>query len=98
MLPRTFSVNPAARAVKIWIGFQQYYDHEITLNNNHFYLDGSLLANFIHDLVRRASKKIIYVSPWIEEIGVTKNLVNASRHGKKVVVVTRHVQYVILTL
>ena len=75
--------------VKTWIDFQRNYDNEIKLNNDHFYLDGCLLPNFIHDIVRRANEKIIYVAPWIEEIGVTKNLVNACKHGKIVTIVTR---------
>ena len=75
--------------VNVWIDFQKNYGIEISAQNNHFYLDGSLLPTFIHDLVRRASKNITYVSPWIEEIGVTKNLMIASKHGKKVNIITR---------
>lgn len=75
--------------VNIWVEFQNNYENKITVQNNHFYLDGSLLPAFIHDLVRRASKNITYVSPFIEEIGVTKNLMIASAHGKKVVTITR---------
>lgn len=75
--------------INIWVRFQQNYEYEISINNNHFYLDGSLLANFIHDLIRRAKIKITYVSPWIEEIGVTKTLMSASSHNRKVIVLTR---------
>ena len=75
--------------VNTWVNLQKNYDIDVTVNNNHFYLDGSLLPAFIHDLVRRASSSITYVSPWIEEIGVTKNLMTASSHGKKVIIVTR---------
>jgi hypothetical protein len=75
--------------VNTWIKFQRNYENEISVNNDHFYLDGSLLPTFIHDLVRRASRNIIYVAPWIEEIGVTKNLMIASSHGKTVNIITR---------
>ena len=75
--------------INTWAEFQKSYGKEIIVNNNHFYLDGSLLSDFIYDLVRRANSKITYVSPWVEEIGVTKNLMLASTHGKNVTVITR---------
>jgi hypothetical protein len=76
--------------VNIWVEFQNNYENEISVHNNHFFLDGSLLPTFIHDLVRRANKSITYVAPYIEEIGVTKNLMIASAHGKKVIILTRN--------
>ncbi len=75
--------------VNTWIKFQRNYENEISVNKDHFYLDGNLLPTFIHDLVRRARRNIIYVAPWIEEIGVTKNLMIASAHGKTVNIITR---------
>lgn len=75
--------------VNTWVKFQKNYDIEIIMKNYHFYLDGNLLPNFIHDVVRRANRNITYVTPWVEEIGVTKNLMSASKDGKEVIVVTR---------
>lgn len=79
--------------INTWVELQNNYDVDITVNKDHFYLDGSLLPAFIHDLVRRARSSITYVSPWIEEIGVTKNLMTASSHGKRVLIVTREPEW-----
>jgi len=62
---------------------------EISLENEHFFLEGHYLDTFTKFIITHAFNTIIVVNPFIDPSMPTKLLITARRNGRTVVVVTR---------
>ncbi len=74
-------------ATESWI---KLHKPELTLNNEHFYLEGHYLDIFTKFVITQSFKTIIVVNPFIDRSMPLQLLVKAKRMGKTVVIVTRH--------
>jgi len=74
-------------ATESWI---KLHKPELTLNNEHFYLEGHYLDIFTKFVITQSLKTIIVVNPFIDRSMPVQLLVKAKRMGKTVVIVTRH--------
>ena len=74
-------------ATESWI---KLHKPELSLNNEHFYLEGHYLDIFTKFVITQSFKTIIVVNPFIDRSMPVQLLVKAKRMGKKVVIVTRH--------
>ena len=77
-----------------WIDFyKKEYDQKISEGNNHIYLDGPLLIDFLSSIIKKADKEIILFTPWIENINLTKLLIRTCESNCNVIVITRPPNY-----
>ena len=78
------------RDITVWAdGWVKFYKPEISLEKEHFYLEGYLLDIFVKFLISKANETIIVVTPFLDMITPTKLLFDATRRSKRVVLVTR---------
>ena len=73
-------------ATESWI---KLHKPELSLNNEHFYLEGHYLDIFTKFVITNSFNTIIVVNPFLEKSMPVQLLVNAKRMGKTVVIVTR---------
>lgn len=62
---------------------------DFSLEPEHFFLEDMDLDDISKQLIRRASKEVLVVNPFIESCSLSKTLEEASKHGAKVTVITR---------
>lgn len=93
--PETISIQEVSGEgilewIQSWISFyQKEYGLSIPVGNNHFYLDNTLLIDFLSSVIRKADKQIIVFSPWVEDINLTKLLIVSCGNKCEVMVITR---------
>jgi len=74
-------------ATESWI---KLHKPELTMKNEHFYLEGHYLDSYTKFVITQSFKTIIVVNPFLDRSMPVQLLVKAKRMGKTVVIVTRH--------
>ena len=78
------------RDITIWTdAWIQINKSEISLEKEHFFLEGHYLDIFIKYLIAKANNTIIVVNPFVDMSTPTKLLIEARKRSKRVVLVTR---------
>ena len=78
------------RNIIIWTdAWIQIHKPEISLEKEHFFLEGHYLDIFIKYLIAKANETIIVVNPFVDMSTPTKLLIEARKRSKRVVLVTR---------
>jgi len=78
------------RDITVWTdGWLKIYKPDISLEKEHFFLEGYLLDIYVKFLISKANETIIVVNPFLDMITPTKLLIEATRKNKRVVLVTR---------
>lgn len=72
--------------IQKWIDMHD--DIDASLEDSHFFLEGTQLADFSRSLMKRARKTLV-VNPFVDRAGLGKVLRTASKKGAKVVMITR---------
>lgn len=84
-------VPDVERDITIWTdAWIQIHKSEISLEKEHFFLEGHYLDIFIKYLISKANHTIIIVNPFVDMSTPTKLLIEARKRSKRVVLVTRH--------
>lgn len=78
------------RTITVWTdAWIQINKSEISLEKEHFFLEGHYLDIFIKYLIAKANETIIVVTPFVDMVTPTKLLIEARKRSKRVVLVTR---------
>ena len=77
------------KSVQSWLKMEK---PEVSIKDEHFYLEGHHLDTFTKFIISQAFNTIIVVNPFIDRITPTQLLVGAKRNGKRVVIVTKKKQ------
>lgn len=87
--PRKIAADKRSETVD-WINeWKKLRKLDFSLDSKHFFLDDMDLDDLSKQLIRRASKEVLIVNPFIESCSLSKTLEEASKHGAKVTVITR---------
>jgi len=78
------------RDIIVWTdGWIKIHKPEISLEKEHFFLEGYYLDVFIKFLISKANETIIVINPFLDMITPIKLLIEAKQDNKRVVMVTR---------
>jgi len=87
------SISPAKpKEVSSWVNeWKKVNNLDISIESDHFYLEGGHLDNLSKGLIQNAKKEILVVNPFVDECSLTNTILDASKNRIKTVLVTRPV-------
>lgn len=69
--------------------WKEFKGLDLSMRPGHFYLDGQYLDELSKDLIQHSSKEVLVVNPFVDRCNLSDSMIQASRDGKDVVLVTR---------
>jgi phosphatidylserine/phosphatidylglycerophosphate/cardiolipin synthase-like enzyme len=80
------------KEVSSWVNeWKKVNNLDISIESDHFYLEGGHLDNLSKGLIQNAKKEILVVNPFVDECSLTNTLLDASKNRIKIVLITRPV-------
>lgn len=80
------------KEVKSWVNeWKKVNNLDISIESNHFYLEGGHLDNLSKGLIQNAKREILVVNPFVDACSLTNTILDASKNRIKITLITRPV-------